>query len=242
MFIEPPTPPVPFPHPLITEVLYAVPTEKAAGGDLARADASRDGARDATGDEFVEVINPHDKAIDLKGYSLRDAAGAEAASKKPEKGKKPPPGVSFTFPALTLQPGEVAVVFNGSKQKWTGPVGDSGRAPAARHDKFDNAWVFTMKASSSRAGFSNGGDFVLLSAPGGVPVQRVRWGGSPELATDAPLVEDAPSSSAGSVQRESVAGAFVPHAEIDGLPFSPGRFGGETTETGTPDPAKEEAK
>jgi len=209
-------------------VLYAVPTEKAAGGELARCDASKDGARDATGDEFVELINPHDKAIDLKGYTLRDSAGAAAASKKPEKGKRPPPGVNFTFPALTLEPGGVVVVFNGSKQKWTGPVGDSSKAPAAKHDRFDNAYVFTMRATSSRAGFSNSGDFVMLSAPDGTPIERVRWGADSfgPSPRDAAVVEDAPTTGAGSVQRTGPTGEFVPHSEIDGLPFSPGRVGG----------------
>ena len=56
-----PKPPVEFPHPLITEILYAVPK-----GDAG--DANQDGKRSPTGDEFVELINPHDKPINLKGY------------------------------------------------------------------------------------------------------------------------------------------------------------------------------
>lgn len=226
MFCEPPAPPVASPHPLITEVLYAVPTEKAAHGDLTLCDASKDGTRDATGDEFVELINPHDTPIELKGYTLSDTATVEAASKKPEKGKRAAPGVKFTFPALTLQPGEVVVVFNGHKQTWTGPVGDTFKAPAARHDRFDNAWVFTMRAASSRAGFSNAADFILLSAPDGTPVERVRWGAGPgtPVPKDAALIEDLPSTNSGSVQRDGLTTRFLPHAEIDGLPFSPGRF------------------
>ena len=226
MFAEPPTPPVAYPHPLITEVLYAVPTEKAAGGDLTRCDASEDGSRDATGDEFVELFNPHATPIELKGYMLRDSAAVESDAKKSENGKKPPPSVNFKFPALTLQPGEVVVVFNGNKQKWTGPVGDSSKAPAAKNDRFDNAWVFTMRATSSRAGFSNGGDFVLLSAPDGTPVDRVRWGADPgkPVPKDAAVIEDAPATTSGSVQRDGLTMRFLPHAEVDGLPFSPGRF------------------
>ena len=51
-------PPVPYPHPMITEVLFAVPTGD--GGD-----ASGDGSRHVSGDEFIELVNPHDKAIQV---------------------------------------------------------------------------------------------------------------------------------------------------------------------------------
>jgi hypothetical protein len=97
---------MPFPHPLITEVLYAVPN--ATGGD-----ANLDGVRHASGDEFVELFNPHDKPIQLFGYSLSD--------RNPEgKGQ-----FKFTFPAFELPPGAVAVVFNGFEAAWSevGPVG-----------------------------------------------------------------------------------------------------------------------
>lgn len=57
---------VSFPHPLITEVLFAVPTGDRDG------DADLSGARSATGDEFIELMNPHDKPINLKGYRLVD--------------------------------------------------------------------------------------------------------------------------------------------------------------------------
>jgi hypothetical protein len=60
------TPLVPFPHPLITEVLFAVPTGETDG------DADQSGTRSATGDEFIELINPHTKPINLKGYRLVD--------------------------------------------------------------------------------------------------------------------------------------------------------------------------
>ncbi len=69
-------PPVKEPHPLITEILYAVPPG-AAG------DAGQDGKRSATGDEFIELFNPHDKPINLKGYVLVDASReADAAGQR----------------------------------------------------------------------------------------------------------------------------------------------------------------
>jgi hypothetical protein len=135
---------VPFPHPMITEILYAVPTG-------VRGDANADGERQTSGDEFIEIINPHDKPINLKGYRLRD--GAAIAGKKPPKdAKKPAPqpgrspanvrqrdrdqpannkpadggvvgkasasAIDFEFPSCELGPGEIAVIFNGLECEW----------------------------------------------------------------------------------------------------------------------------
>ncbi|HJW47253.1 MAG TPA: hypothetical protein VJ484_12305, partial [Lysobacter sp.] len=66
----PPDALVPYPNPLITEVHYNV------RGD---GDAARDGQRDAVGDEFIELINPHDKPIRLRGFTLIDS---DASSRK----------------------------------------------------------------------------------------------------------------------------------------------------------------
>ena len=72
---------VSFPHPLITEVLYAVPTS----GD---SDPNRDGKREVSGDEFIEFVNPHDRAIELRGYTLTDGSPTAKTT------------LRFTFPAL----------------------------------------------------------------------------------------------------------------------------------------------
>lgn len=56
-------PVVEFLHPLITEVYFSV--GPGLGGD-----ANGDGEREANGDEFIELVNPHDKPIQLKGYTL----------------------------------------------------------------------------------------------------------------------------------------------------------------------------
>ncbi|MBK9188664.1 MAG: lamin tail domain-containing protein [Phycisphaerales bacterium] len=207
----PAAPSVEFPHPMITEVLYAVPS-----GD--EGDADQNGRRSATGDEFVELMNPHTKPITLKGYTLTDGVVKKGAKSKGE------PQIRFVFPELTLKPGEVVVVFNGSDGPPAGPVGDT-KAPAARNEKFNNAYVFTMKVKGSFTAFSNEGDCVLLSDPAGKPVECVRWGEesqSPEKA--APRTYDAPESR-GSVHREG--DEFVPHknlsGDLGGLPFSPGK-------------------
>lgn len=202
--------PVAFPHPLITEVLYAVPN-----GD--EGDANKDGTRQVAGDEFVELINPHDKPIQLLGYSLTDRNPAKKGQLK------------FTFPALELPPGGVVVVFNGCECTWgsVGPVGDEKRAPGGKNDSFGGAFVFSAKVESTRTSFANGGDFVCLRDPALQAVQLVKWGTFKEEPPECPLVETAPLTNKGSVQRESVKGAFILHKTSTTEPkvaWSPGTF------------------
>ncbi len=170
-------PPVPYPHPLVTELLYAVPS-----GD--KGDASDDGVRDAVGDEFVELINPHDRPIQLKGYTITDGTpadpldpsrpgpGAKRTSEPSEADRKQ---VRFTFPAIELEPGEVVVVFNGYKQRLAPPVGDTARAPSGPNEKFSGAWVFSMKNDSQYIAFANTADSMILWDPDGKPVQAIHW-------------------------------------------------------------------
>src|SRR5512142_1033661 len=89
---DPVKPLVDYPHPLITEVLYAVPTGEAG-------DANGDGVRETNGDEFVELVNPHDRSINLRGYILTGKSNPDPSKKFKT--------LRFVFPSLTLQPGEV---------------------------------------------------------------------------------------------------------------------------------------
>lgn len=207
---ERPAPPVPFPHPLITEVLYAVPTGTAG-------DANKDGVRDTSGDEFIELVNPHDKPIGLRGYVLSGKAPEAAAKGKEHKVLK------FVFPAIELAPGEVVVVFNGHDAKWAGPVGDTTRAPREGSEQFFGARVFTMNVESARMGLANKADYVLLTAPRGELVQCVKWGDikAPEGTG---LVEEAPSVNGQSVSRRDVGDRLEPHPTLEGVKYSPGRF------------------
>lgn len=192
--------------PVITEVLYAVP--KGTEGD-----ATGDGNRHATGDEFVEIHNPTTKPIRLSGWTITDR-------NKPDAGQ-----FLFVFPNFRLGAGETVVVFNGLEQTIPGPVGDAERAPAKPNDKFDNAWVFTAGNTSSQVGLANSGDWVCLRTPRGEVVSCLEWGTTDETppVADSRLVQ-LPRTSASSVQRTlaSAEAAFEAHPTVQGLRCSPG--------------------
>jgi len=199
-----PQPLVDPPHPLITEVLYAVPRKDA--------DANKDGTRSATGDEFVELTNPHGESINLRGYTITDRNPVGKGQLK------------FTFPSFELAPGETVVVFNGNESSWRGPVGSESARPREPHDEFHGAWVFTMGVTSSRVAFGNGGDWVLLTDPKGKPVHLIQWGTFDETPPQTPLMETAPASVKDSAARATVASGLISHESLSPLPFSPGRF------------------
>lgn len=232
---------VPFPHPLISEVLYNVP-----GG--VEGDADGDGVRSATGDEFVELVNPHDKPISLKGYTLTDGKNVKGqpgagggGTKPPAKPDSPPKPevlpeddsrVRFVFPDVTLEPGQVVVIFNG----YTGEAApkkspaetpketEKPRQPGAKPEPKR----LSMEITSQYAAFANGGDCVLLSDAEGKPVQCITWGSQPKPPDDyAQLIEHVPEMKGrGSVTRVGLAKGLVVHREqtgdMKGLPFSPG--------------------
>lgn len=273
----PAAPRIQFPHPLITEVLFDVPT-----GDAG--DATGDGSRNATGDEFIELANPHSKPIQLGGYVITDAAGwpgklqpnpdsprtrersvpqrdrkstkpnakpntqpdsPPAPGAKPEEMEAPKPGearrgaVRFVFPPVELKPGEVVVVFNGFKQSFKGPVGDSKHAPAGPNPNFAGAYVFTMRLDSNFNSFSNTGDWVTLSSPQGTLLEAVRWGMPDFLPPAGVEAEEVPPLS-GSVTRASFSDPLVPHGSLpspagDRL-MSPGQFPPGAVPESTPDP------
>ncbi len=198
---------VPPPYPIISEVYFEVLTP------LELADANGDGVRSATGDEFVEIWNPHGEAVNLEGYTITDR------NPEPERRWR------FVFPAVELGPGEVAVVFNGRGWSPDERVGTEQRAPSGPHPGFHGAWVFTVNAPSREVALSNEAEFVLLSAAEGKPIDCVAWGdpepGPPSGALRLNVVSADP---AGSVQRLAPAGPLLEHANIDQTPFSPGRI------------------
>lgn len=192
------------PHPMITEVLYAVPP----GDD---GDAWPDGTRDATGDEFVELYNPHDRTITLTGYTVSDRNRGGTGE------------FAFTFPPFRLGPGEVVVIFNGHGQSFAGKgvIGTAERAPRDENEDM-GCFVFHAGNDSKYTALSNRGDWVLLTDPEDQPVQVVHWGEFDEDVPSAPMVESIHERSSGSVCRYWMGGPMVLHHQIDGRSMSPG--------------------
>ena len=202
-------------HPMITEVLFNVPRGE-------EADANRDGARDATADEFVEIGNPSPRPMNLKGYRLvsRLAYGEES----------PRRGVFFTFPDFELPAHSVVVVFNGHGATIAGPVGTASEAPSGPNEAFGMGYAFSMQMSARNNAMSNSGDFLLLLDPAGRPVDGVHWGSpdpSPPAGTDSEgrtiyRLQEVKRDPKGSVQRMAPEDELVAHRAIDGTPCSPG--------------------
>lgn len=196
-----------FPHPAITEILFNVPKDNA--------DANHDGTRDATSDEFVELINPHAKPINLAGYRIV----SRLAWANPE-GKQ---GVTFTFPDFTLGPGEIVVIFNGYNAPPPGAHGTAVAAPAQTNESFAGAWVFTMEIPSQNRAFANGGDFCLLLDPQRTPVDGVVWGKpSVEPPNGSFRMAQVDANPKGSMQRTDPSADPTAHPSINGKTASPG--------------------
>lgn len=199
------------PHPVIMEVLFHVPTG-AAG------DANRDGARDSTGDEFVELFNPTNKPIQMKGYRLSSRLSTFDAESRY--------GIRFIFPEFELPPKGVAIVFNGYKSHIKGPVGNTETAPDKPNPGFADAWVFSMETTAQNVALKNDGDFVLLTAPDGSRIECITWGKcDPAPPGDAAHTEDLASiRPGGSVQRVKVGSPWRANKDFSGQPFSPGEI------------------
>lgn len=145
----------------------------------------------------------------------------------------------FIFPDLELRPGQFALVFNGLESKWTGPVGDTRRAPPAPHPWFSGAWVFTLANDADTTGFGNEGDWVLLSAPDGSPISCILWGNPPEQPpVREPILERAPEARSASIERDPDTGTLRIHAFTDEKSYSPGLWAGAepTSPPDTPPP------
>lgn len=195
-------------HPVLTEVLFNVPR----GDD---GDANGDGVRSSAGDEFFELHNPHDEAIDLRGYVFANRLQFRPGSEDR--------AVAFKFPAFELPPGASVVVFNGYECAFTGPVGTAERAPDGPNDAFGGAYVFTMENTSRFRALNNEGDYVVLVAPGRKFVDALVWG-KPDEALPAGVKNPRTASAdpGGSVSRESPDEDFSAHRAAHGERFSPG--------------------
>ncbi len=220
---------------IITELLYNVPPGM-------EGDATTDGARDAVGDEFIELHNTSDEPVSLRGWTItnrlrsprddddRDTSDADSDSKSGGRPRTPSTpraarGVSFTFPTFDLPPRGTVVVFNGLDSKIPGPAGDARKAPSTPNDNFHGAYVFTMDNEAKFNAFNNTADYALLSDKSGRPVECIIWGKpDAEPPSSTPRTSTVKGDPKGSITREPGDKEFTTHRKLDGTPLSPGRI------------------
>ncbi len=202
-------PPIPAPHPVITEVLFHVPLPELGG------DANKDGVHRSVGDEFVELYNPHDQPIDVSGYSVSDDHQSERYR------------LRFVFPEPTvLNPGQTLVVFNGNRQTrdMPEPYGDRRTLAAGPNDAFHGALVYSIKNIAHNRALANHDDMVVLRDRDHNVIDVVVWGKPDYPPQGAPRLAALPNGEGYSWQRTDPWGELVPHIEIDGRRFSPGEI------------------
>ncbi|GAB4196615.1 MAG: hypothetical protein Tsb002_30080 [Wenzhouxiangellaceae bacterium] len=159
-------------------------------------DANGDGARSATDDEFIEILNTGVTAVDISGWTLSDAAT--------------PSSVRHVFPAGTIIPArDAAVVFGGGS-----PTGSFGTAMAGGR-------VFTASSGGLSLNNSNG-QSVTLADDAGQIVQTVTY--TSDALSNQAVVRAPDFSNAPFVAHGSAAGAagalFSPGTRIDGQFFT----------------------
>ncbi|HKP86015.1 MAG TPA: lamin tail domain-containing protein, partial [Blastocatellia bacterium] len=155
-------------------------------------DANGDGTRDATQDEFVELVNTGATPLDISGFTISDATSTR-----------------FTIPSnKVIPPGEAAVVFGGGT-----PTGSFGNAAA-------NGLVFAIGGAG--LSLNNGADSIIIKDNFGVEAVRHNYpppnSGIGQALTRSPDVTGgfvAHSSAAGSGGR-----LFSPGERASGIPFT----------------------
>lgn len=197
---------IPPPHPQITEVLFNVPTESTG-------DANRDGERHAAGDEFIEVANPHDSSVNLKGYVLFNRRSSFTGAGG---------GVRFAFPEVDLPAHAVCIVFNACDATLQEPFGTTTQPPEKGNSEFNGVMVFSMENTSKQRAMNNAGDWIALAAPDGTIVDCVSWGEPDPPPPKSIRTQKVDTNPKGSVQRAGPNLELEPHRTINGQPFSPG--------------------
>lgn len=191
---------------IINEVLYSPPT----GND---GDANKDGARDSTDDEFVELVNTTNDTLHLGGVTLQDDSGK----------------VLFTFPQGIKVNGLQAVVIFGG-----GMDSDTNVNTGNPHPNFGNALVFTTPHGSDNKTLSltNSGKVLVLKNAADEELSKFEYGTS-----------DCPGGKSESVTlTPDMTGTCGVHtaATTSGALFSPGtRAGGTGFDQAPPEPVVE---
>lgn len=189
---------------VINEVLADPPA-----GDAG--DANMDGTRHAFQDEFVELANVGDTAVDIGGWMLGDDEG-----------------IAFVFPdGYTVEPRDIIVVFGG---------GDVSNMPGYDADPL---MTRIFQADSSIGGkLQNGGDVIMLLSDDGAYDTWFAYGSNANMGgpatgtfpdgTEFEIEQDiaAPANADNSVTRfpdgnVNVPDPFVQHLEVSSKAYSP---------------------
>jgi hypothetical protein len=183
----------------INEIFADVPADTMATSEI-EGDANRDGMRSADDDEFIELVNSSNEAIDLSGVLIADATSTR-----------------FTFPTNTIIPaGSAALIFGGGA-----PLADAG--------VFGGALVYTANSLSLNDGGDTVSVLLPIgSADVMIGTQSYGTGESaPTAPRDQSLVRapDAASTSTGGAfiphtsATNAEGRAFSPGTRVDGTPF-----------------------
>jgi Concanavalin A-like lectin/glucanases superfamily/Lamin Tail Domain/Secretion system C-terminal sorting domain len=199
---------------IINEIL-ADPPSGSAG------DANGDGTRSSSRDEFVELANVSDAAVDISGWRLGDDEG-----------------IGFTFPnGYVVQPRSFVVVFGGGDV--TGAFGYDADPMKTR--------VFSADSTIGN-GLANGGEIVLLMSDDGAYDTWLAYGsksgtGGPPNADAFEIGIDvgAPANADNSITRFpdgniNVIDPFVQHLTVSNNAYSPGKTSDGRTQVPPPQP------
>jgi hypothetical protein len=177
---------------VINEVLADPPTG-------AEGDANHDGVRDSGDDEFVELVNSTNGAINISGWTIRTHSTSSSTET-----------VRHTFAASTNVPaGEALVVFGGGTINPANPL-------------FGCAQI--VKASTAGLSLTNGGLTILVRDGSGNLVTQFSYGGTTGLnGGNAQSLTRSPDITGPFVLHSTPPAAagrkFSPGVKLDGTPF-----------------------
>jgi hypothetical protein len=184
---------------VVNEFMFDVTNDDDTTPTVNEGDINGDGERSVRGDEFIEIYNSGDQAVDISGYEFlkRDLT------------------VFFTFPANTvLDPGEFAVVFGGVSAN-----GFGAQFPA-------DLQLFAAVEGDGNAGFagadgttnlSNSNDNIILVNPAAQDTIAEYYWGSAVARTSVGVQLEAPNTVGGQSITGSIHQSVTRNPDFTGL-------------------------
>jgi len=190
-----------------------VVNEFLADPDLVAGDANCDGIIDPYDDEFIEIVNRGEEAIDLTGVTLSDSYS-----------------VRHVIGSVTLMKNQVLVVFGGGT-----PLLDGSSASSDSHCRDVTSWAFIETATTGGLALSNTGDDITVTHPSGVVLTSLSYGD--EASMNESVVRIPELSDESFVGHTTVVSTlFSPGTRVNGTPFDavPALDTGVVIDTGAP--------